>query len=575
MYYNISNFSSQDIMKKKISIDNYYSNRRETAKINSPRSLKAIENLGYKPEQLKYLSFKEFCLENLEIYGKSKQEKKQRYEYQEGLRINRINEIKKERDKIKMSNSSNKFYQSKTATRFYNQSSKYLKCTELENQKRAFETMIKKNQKDLKQMIQNEITRELIRKKGELKLKQEQKKAEKQQKLMEKMRQKNEEEKRNKEKLALQKQKELEEYQKQLDKERYEEERKKEKQKEKMEKRRKKEAIEKHQEEERRRIEFQEKVDNMLEANRLKNVKRMKEMNEKDEQRKKFMELQNKERCEKNQEKAEEQKEKMALVIKKLENEKIKMKQDYLEKQRVNEVRKKMFEKQKLNDLKKREEEAQKKAEIIKQTIEQRDLLIQKRVDDYNKKQEIIKEKRLELEQKMNKENEYKILKNKEREEKMKQIKFKNDELMQIKKNSILAKIQKNEENTNLAKIKKDNLNQKIIEKHLEQELSKKIQIEKVAEIQKHKRLNILEGIQERNERFEEFQRQKQIINQRKKIMSEEMSRKKEEYINNFSKIFSNNSFNKKTIQTIKDMFPGDKNISSLLQEYSSTLDEK
>ena len=54
MYYNISNFSSQDIMKKKISIDNYYSNRRETAKINSPRSLKAIENLGYKPEQLKY-----------------------------------------------------------------------------------------------------------------------------------------------------------------------------------------------------------------------------------------------------------------------------------------------------------------------------------------------------------------------------------------------------------------------------------------------------------------------------------------------------------------------------------------
>ena len=56
-------------------------------------------------------------------------------------------------------------------------------------------------------------------------------------------------------------------------------------------------------------------------------------------------------------------------------------------------------------------------------------------------------------------------------------------------------------------------------------------------------------------------------------MMTDEMARKKEEYSGRFQKLFGGNNFNERTIKNIQDMFPGDKKINQLLEDYYSAMD--
>ena len=111
MENDVSNYSSHSQMKsgnsfnkstnsRIVSIDNFESINNQKIKINSPRSVAAMKQLGYTTEDLRYLTFKEFLKANPSMTGASKEMKKNKYEYLENLRQEKIKEIKERRESI-------------------------------------------------------------------------------------------------------------------------------------------------------------------------------------------------------------------------------------------------------------------------------------------------------------------------------------------------------------------------------------------------------------------------------------------------------------------------------------------
>jgi len=64
-------------------------------RLNSPRSLEAIDKLGYDNDELLFLDFKTFKLKNTDINNLSKITQKARYDYYEKHRLEKINEVLK------------------------------------------------------------------------------------------------------------------------------------------------------------------------------------------------------------------------------------------------------------------------------------------------------------------------------------------------------------------------------------------------------------------------------------------------------------------------------------------------
>ena len=176
---------------------------------------------------------------------------------------------------------------------------------------------------------------------------------------------------------------------------------------------------------------------------------------------------------------------------------------------------------------------------------------------------------------KLKEENKKKLELNMMKEAKSQKIRDKNEELIQNRKDEILAKIRRNEENTKHMQFEKKKYNAKLAEENQEKRLQREQQIQKVAEEQQNKRDQTLNEINEKTFKIQEFKRQKEVLNEQKRIMTDEMARRKEEYSGKFQKIFGGNNFNEKTIRNIQNMFPGDQKINQLLDDYYSAIDSQ
>ena len=100
---NNMNLVSKTSNNRVVSIDNFDSmSSKSKIKINSPRSVAAMKQLGYTTDDLRYQSFKEFLHSNPNLVGVSKEMKKNRYEYIENLRQEKIKEIKERKILLKL-----------------------------------------------------------------------------------------------------------------------------------------------------------------------------------------------------------------------------------------------------------------------------------------------------------------------------------------------------------------------------------------------------------------------------------------------------------------------------------------
>jgi hypothetical protein len=79
--------------------------------------------------------------------------------------------------------------------------------------------------------------------------------------------------------------------------------------------------------------------------------------------------------------------------------------------------------------------------------------------------------------------------------------------------------------------------------------IERREQIKRIAQIQQYERENFFEKLQEKSYKLQEFMNQKNIMAMKRKEISSEMSKKKEEYMQKFDKIFK-----KKQIDVMKQL---------------------
>ena len=85
---------------KHISILNYIDNPFLKKKIQSPRSLKSMKNLGYKMDDIIFMTFPEFLEKYKEIKKLPEEIQNNKYEFYENSRQIKIKNVKIERDNI-------------------------------------------------------------------------------------------------------------------------------------------------------------------------------------------------------------------------------------------------------------------------------------------------------------------------------------------------------------------------------------------------------------------------------------------------------------------------------------------
>ena len=86
--------------KQLISIDDYLTNPNQSLKLNSPRTIKAIKQLGYIQEDLCYVPFTNFHFINSNFHNLTPQIQKRLFTVYNELRISKIAEVAEYRNNI-------------------------------------------------------------------------------------------------------------------------------------------------------------------------------------------------------------------------------------------------------------------------------------------------------------------------------------------------------------------------------------------------------------------------------------------------------------------------------------------
>ena len=158
--------------KKLINILDFENNPTPQNRINSPRSLQSIANLGYLFEDLIFYDFNQFKQNHLELMPLNPEIQQKRYNFYENQRQKRMENLKEtyktlckteNKNTIKNNNSQN--------TLVNNFLSNDFESTAIKNNLKSFERMKAKSELDLINMVQYEIQREMIQQDAKEKLK--------------------------------------------------------------------------------------------------------------------------------------------------------------------------------------------------------------------------------------------------------------------------------------------------------------------------------------------------------------------------------------------------------------------
>ena len=77
----------------------------------------------------------------------------------------------------------------------------------------------------------------------------------------------------------------------------------------------------------------------------------------------------------------------------------------------------------------------------------------------------------------------------------------------------------------------------------------------------------------EREQKVKDFLEQKSIINEQKKIITDEIDRKKKLYSEKLKKLMNNNSINKNVFNQIKNTFSGNQQISNVINKFDKLIE--
>jgi hypothetical protein len=526
-------------------------------RITSPRSIKAMNNLGINNQDLEYLTYQEYLNKNLELIGESNRMKKVIYEHIENIRKGLINQVRAAREKIIMEDKQ---------TRKRSLSSKNRKTMDLSNKSKTVNSL-KFSEKDLKAFKRmKNINKTNLFNRMELELKKELKniinneQEEKQNELKKRNARKLEKKIRIESKKRMTEEEEKEKLAKEIDKKQRKEE---EKRIENLIKEEEDELIRKHHIQ-------------LAEEDQKKDGKIKQEMYKQKLHKLRFLEHQA--ILEKNQQKQTKVNRNLIKLMKERKRKRLNSEINFKNRMRKVEENKRKLEedielnnqlllyKQKAQQQKREKEEARKNKEF---KLYQKRLISQGMNEDW---QTLLKTKTLNNDQIWEIFNKTHFFN--EKEKKQKETLMKNEILINKRKENIMNKINEKGRNIERSQNEKDYYNLVKSEQNILKKLDKDNKVKLYTQYLINKREDLREDLNERDKRIENFMKNKVNVIHKKKDIYEKITKEKDLDNEKFERIMNKKSFDKKSFNYFRQIFPENEKVDEIINEINLHLEK-
>lgn len=565
-----SSLSVAKTTQKHISITDLESNPQMKDKVNSPRSIEAMKYLGYTLNDLLYFSFKEFKIQHPELIGQNKESLRNRYEYAENLRMERIKEIKAMVDKPKSNECDNhtntnnnpqqllslKRNKSQRAISVGSKGSKY------DNRTHYHEKSNLGYDINLSNMVQNELMKELTKKKIENKIRCYN---ERRNLFMETI-----EDKKKKKDIASREIKVTHKKEYQMKNEPYMHDNKNEAELEATEKiiRQQQQlrnlTIKNHQNEHKRE-EVHMNHQSIIENSKKRRYEKYTLSQEKSNQRRKEIENFKLERKMEYKERDNFKREKVEDSLKRLSEQCKEFKKEYFITKSIKEEKyynysKKLYEKQKI-----KEDELMRKTEDNKRIREMLENEVKKKADEYNEKKRDIENRQRKYEYKKQYDNESKSQQKRDNEERVKSALQEIEKKERAFKEKIEYNLKAKENDVYELQREREYIIQKIREQNQMKIMEINDRLRNIANEKKKKIVSLINSMREKDKKLEEIEFEKMIDNKYKQEIDRHLYKKKTDYYNQIAIVFHQEKLNENTFKTIKEMFPNHSHINYLI----------
>ena len=526
-------------------------------RITSPRSIKAMNNLGINNQDLEYLTYQEYLNKNLELIGESNRMKKVIYEHIENIRKGLISQVRAAREKIIMEDKQ---------TRKRSLSSKNRKTMDLSNKSKTVNSL-KFSEKDLKAFKRmKNINKTNLFNRMELELKKELKniinneQEEKQNELKKRNARKLEKRIRIESKKRMTEEEEKEKLAKEIDKKQRKEE---EKRIENLIKEEEDEIIRKHHIQ-------------LAEEDQKKDGKKKQEMYKQKLHKLRFLEHQA--ILEKNQQKQTKVNRNLIKLMKERKRKRLNSEINFKNRMRKVEENKRKLEedielnnqlllyKQKAQQQKREKEEARKNKEF---KLYQKRLISQGMNEDW---QTLLKTKTLNNDQIWEIFNKTHFFN--EKEKKQKETLMKNEILINKRKENIMNKINEKGRNIERSQNEKDYYNLVKSEQNILKKLDKDNKVKLYTQYLINKREDLREDLNERDKRIENFMKNKVNVIHKKKDIYEKITKEKDLDNEKFERIMNKKSFDKKSFNYFRQIFPENEKVDEIINEINLHLEK-
>ena len=526
-------------------------------RITSPRSIKAMNNLGINNQDLEYLTYQEYLNKNLELIGESNRMKKVIYEHIENIRKGLISQVRAAREKIIMEDKQ---------TRKRSLSSKNRKTMDLSNKSKTVNSL-KFSEKDLKAFKRmKNINKTNLFNRMELELKKELKniinneQEEKQNELKKRNARKLEKRIRIESKKRMTEEEEKEKLAKEIDKKQRKEE---EKRIENLIKEEEDELIRKHHIQ-------------LAEEDQKEYGKKKQEMYKQKLHKLRFLEHQA--ILEKNQQKQTKVNRNLIKLMKERKRKRLNSEINFKNRMRKVEENKRKLEedielnnqlllyKQKAQQQKREKEEARKNKEF---KLYQKRLISQGMNEDW---QTLIKTKTLNNDQIWEIFNKTHFFN--EKEKKQKETLMKNEILINKRKENIMNKINEKGRNIERSQNEKDYYNLVKSEQNILKKLDKDNKVKLYTQYLINKREDLREDLNERDKRIENFMKNKVNVIHKKKDIYEKITKEKDLDNEKFERIMNKKSFDKKSFNYFRQIFPENEKVDEIINEINLHLEK-
>lgn len=526
-------------------------------RITSPRSIKAMNNLGINYQDLEYLTYQEYLNKNLGLIGESNRMKKVIYEHIENIRKGLINQVRAAREKIIMEDKQ---------TRKRSLSSKNRKTMDLSNKSKTVNSL-KFSEKDLKAFKRmKNINKTNLFNRLELELKKELKniinneQEEKQNELKKRNARKLEKRIRIESKKRMTEEEEKEKLAKEIDKKQRKEE---EKRIENLIKEEEDEIIRKHHIQ-------------LAEEDQKEYGKKKQEMYKQKLHKLRFLEHQA--ILEKNQQKQTKVNRNLIKLMKERKRKRLNSEINFKNRMRKVEENKRKLEedielnnqlllyKQKAQQQKREKEEARKNKEF---KLYQKRLISQGMNEDW---QTLLKTKTLNNDQIWEIFNKTHFFN--EKEKKQKETLMKNEILINKRKENIMNKINEKGRNIERSQNEKDYYNLVKSEQNILKKLDKDNKVKLYTQYLINKREDLREDLNERDKRIENFMKNKVNVIHKKKDIYEKITKEKDLDNEKFERIMNKKSFDKKSFNYFRQIFPENEKVDEIINEINLHLEK-